>query len=105
MLIAGGRDKGGSYAPLAAALASRAGAVIVIGEAAGRIAAAMPDGVELRRAATLADAVLTAAAMATRGDAVLLSPACSSFDQYRSYGERGDDFQQAVQRLTDGVTR
>ena len=105
VLIAGGRDKGGSYAPLAAALASRAGAVIVIGEAAGRIAAAMPDGVELRRAATLADAVLTAAAMATRGDAVLLSPACSSFDQYRSYGERGDDFQQAVQRLTDGVTR
>jgi UDP-N-acetylmuramoylalanine--D-glutamate ligase len=99
VLLAGGRDKQGSYAPLVAALAERGRALVVLGEAADRIARAAASVLPVRRAANMAEAVRLASELAEPGDAVLLSPACSSFDMYRSYAERGDDFQRSVRGL------
>jgi UDP-N-acetylmuramoylalanine--D-glutamate ligase len=102
VLIAGGRDKGGDYAPLAAALARVGRGVVLIGEAADRIAAAcagvLPPA-RVARAQTLEEAVAAAAAMAERGDAVVLSPACASFDMFRDYAHRGAVFRAAVRAL------
>lgn len=99
VLIAGGRDKQGSYQPLVDALRDKGRAVVVIGEAAERIAAAVGDAVPLERATDMSDAVERAHRLARPGDAVLLSPACSSFDMFQSYADRGDRFVQAVQSL------
>lgn len=99
VLVAGGRDKLGSYQPLAEALVERGRAVVVIGEAADRIAQAVSGRVPVVRATTIVDAVERARALAERGDAVLLSPACSSFDMFESYADRGDQFAAAVRKL------
>ena len=97
VLIAGGRDKGGSYEPLVEALRERGRAVVLIGEATDLIAAAVGDAIPVRRAASMEEAVRLATELATTGDAVLLSPACSSFDMFRDYKQRGDAFVDAVQ--------
>lgn len=99
VLIAGGRDKGGSYAPLAEALREKGRAIVLIGEASALLAAAVGAAVPVFCAATMADAVRLASEAATAGDAVLLSPACSSFDMFRDYKHRGDAFVDAVQQL------
>jgi UDP-N-acetylmuramoylalanine--D-glutamate ligase len=99
VLIAGGRDKEGSYAPLVEALKTRGRAVVVIGEAAERIASAVGSLLPVHRAKTLDDAVRTSAEIARPGDAVLLSPACSSYDMFRDYKHRGDEFVRAVKAL------
>ena len=99
VLLAGGRDKGGSYGPLVDALREKGRAVVVLGEAAGLIATAVGDVVPVRRAATMDEAVRIASELAETGDAVLLSPACSSFDMFRDYKHRGDAFVAAVQEL------
>ncbi len=99
VLIAGGRDKEGSYVPLVEALRVKGRAVVVIGEAADRIAAAVGDVVPVHRARTLDDAVRASAAIARTGDAVLLSPACSSYDMFRDYKHRGDEFVRAVHAM------
>ncbi|HEY4103812.1 MAG TPA: UDP-N-acetylmuramoyl-L-alanine--D-glutamate ligase [Polyangiaceae bacterium] len=99
VLIAGGRDKQGSYEPLVAALEAKGRAVIVIGEAGERIAKAVGPRVPLAFAKTMEDAVNQAFSRAKSGDAVLLSPACSSFDMFKSYADRGDRFVEAVTRL------
>jgi UDP-N-acetylmuramoylalanine--D-glutamate ligase len=102
VLIAGGRDKGGSYEPLARSLLKVGRAAVVIGEAADRIAGALalaaPD-LPVERADSLADAVAAARRLARPGDAVVLSPACSSFDMFRNYADRGDAFRAAVDEL------
>lgn len=100
VLIAGGVDKGGSYQPLCDRMVELGRAVVVLGEAAPLLERAF-DGtkVDLRRAASMSDAVTHAAAFARPGDTVLLAPACSSFDMFRSYAERGDAFQQVVGNL------
>jgi UDP-N-acetylmuramoylalanine--D-glutamate ligase len=100
--IAGGRDKEGSYAPLVAALRSKGRAAVVIGEAAARIADAIGDAIPVHRAATLDDAVRQSARLAKPGDAVLLSPACSSYDMFRDYKHRGDEFVRAVRAMDGG---
>jgi UDP-N-acetylmuramoylalanine--D-glutamate ligase len=99
VLIAGGRDKLGSYAPLVEALRRKGRAVVVIGEAADKIADAVGDAVPLSRAADMPSAVRMAFELAHPGDAVLLSPACSSFDMFKSYADRGDRFAEAALSL------
>jgi UDP-N-acetylmuramoylalanine--D-glutamate ligase len=99
VLIAGGRDKLGDYAPLVEALAEKGRAVVLIGEAAERIAAAVGSRVPVAFAKTMDEAVRTAFGLAQPNDAVLLSPACSSFDMFTSYADRGDRFVEAVRSL------
>jgi UDP-N-acetylmuramoylalanine--D-glutamate ligase len=99
VLIAGGRDKGGSYRPLVDALGRKGRAVVLLGEAAEAIAQAVGDRVPVKRVATMDEAVRVGASLAERGDAVLLSPACSSFDMFRDYKHRGDEFVRAVRVL------
>ncbi|CAN5604717.1 UDP-N-acetylmuramoyl-L-alanine--D-glutamate ligase [soil metagenome] len=102
VLIAGGRNKGLDLRPLAED-SPRVRAVVAIGEAAGEIAAAFAGHRPVHTATSMDEAVALAADLARSGDAVLLSPACASFDWYRSYGERGDDFARAVRaHLADG---
>jgi UDP-N-acetylmuramoylalanine--D-glutamate ligase len=99
-LIAGGRGKGSDYAPLAAPVRERCEGVYLIGETAAALRAALePAGVDLHDAGDLETAVKQAHATARSGDVVLLSPGCASYDQYRSYEERGDHFRQLVSAL------
>ncbi len=95
VLIAGGRNKGLDLSVLVRAAPGLRG-VVAIGEAAGEIEAAFVPTVPVTRALSMDAAVEAAAAMAGPGDSVLLSPACASFDWYRSYAERGDDFARCV---------
>jgi len=102
VLIAGGKDKGGDYTPLAKAFASVGRAAVLIGEAAELIATAFAKEVppeQIVRAQTLAEAVAKAAALAQSGDAVVLSPACSSFDMFRDYAHRAEVFRLAVRAV------
>jgi UDP-N-acetylmuramoylalanine--D-glutamate ligase len=96
VLIAGGRDKLGDYGPLVAALREKGRALVVLGEAADLIAAAARGVLPISRASSMEEAVRIARELALPGDAVLLSPACSSFDMFRSYAHRGEVFTQAV---------
>jgi UDP-N-acetylmuramoylalanine--D-glutamate ligase len=100
VLIAGGRDKGGDYAPLAEALGRVGRAAILIGEAAEKMQAAFEGVVATERAATLDAAVDAARRLASAGDAIVLSPACSSFDMFRDYAHRAEVFRGAVARVT-----
>ncbi len=100
VLIAGGEGKGQDFSPLAAPVAQYARAVVLIGRDAPQIRAALADsGVELVEAPTLEAAVQAAAARAQPGDAVLLSPACASFDMFRNYEHRAQVFHEAVAAL------
>lgn len=99
VLIAGGRAKGDDLEPLGALLRARGRGLVVVGEAAARFEALATDGLPCTRAETMADAAQAAQALAQAGDLVILAPACSSFDQYRSYAERGDRFTEAVLAL------
>jgi len=99
VLIAGGRDKGGTYSPLVDVLVRKGRAAVLIGEATEAIAHAIADRIPVRRAAGMSEAVRASAELALPGDAVLLSPACSSFDMFRDYKHRGDEFVRAVTEL------
>ncbi len=98
-LIAGGRDKGGDYAPLAPAVRDKVAHLILIGEAADRMQEAFLGMTDILRVATLEEAVQRAHQVTVAGGSVLLSPGCSSFDMFRSYGERGEVFCRAVMAL------
>jgi UDP-N-acetylmuramoylalanine--D-glutamate ligase len=97
-IIMGGVDKGGSYAPLIPLLKERASAVYLIGEAAPIIERELSGVVPLVLAGDMENAVKEAKKRVGPGDVLLLAPACSSFDQYRNYQERGDDFANHVAR-------
>ncbi|NNM01594.1 MAG: UDP-N-acetylmuramoyl-L-alanine--D-glutamate ligase [Gammaproteobacteria bacterium] len=99
VLIAGGDGKGADFAPLAGAVRGRVHDVILIGRDAGRIAAVLDTTVNVHRAASLEDAVELAAALAGEDEAVLLSPACASFDMFDDYRHRGRVFTAAVRGL------
>jgi UDP-N-acetylmuramoylalanine--D-glutamate ligase len=107
VLIAGGRDKLGSYEPLVDALRKKGRALVLLGEAADKIAAAVADAfpelpaksLPVVRASDMQSAVKQAFELAQPGDAVLLSPACSSFDMFKSYADRGDRFANATLSL------
>jgi UDP-N-acetylmuramoylalanine--D-glutamate ligase len=100
VLIAGGEGKGQNFAPLNPVVSRHARAVVLIGSDAPMIAAALDGcGVSVVRAEDMSDAVHQAARLAQSGDAVLLSPACASFDMFRNYQHRAEVFVQAVQAL------
>ena len=105
VLIAGGEGKGQDFAPLNAVVAQHARAVLLIGRDAPVIASALENcGVPVLRAQDMHDAVRQAARLAQAGDAVLLSPACASFDMFRNYAHRAEVFVEAVQALSkEGV--
>lgn len=100
VLIAGGEGKGQNFAPLKMAVAQHARAVVLIGRDASLIAAALNgSGVKVVHAENMQDAVHQATRLAQRGDAVLLSPACASFDMFRNYKHRAEVFIQSVHEL------
>ena len=100
-LIAGGKDKGGDYAPLAPLMREKVTHLILIGQAAPRIAEALGHLTRTERADTLEAAVSRARELTPPGGSVLLSPGCSSFDMFKSYEERGDIFTRAVLALPE----
>ncbi|MEM6984999.1 MAG: UDP-N-acetylmuramoyl-L-alanine--D-glutamate ligase [Pseudomonadota bacterium] len=99
VLIAGGVGKAQDFSPLAGALAAHGRALVVFGRDAQSIAGAVEDTVPVHHASTLDDAVRAAHQIAKSGDAVLFSPACSSFDMFRNFEERGNAFRQSVEAL------
>lgn len=102
VVILGGEGKGQDFEPLAAPVAQHARAVVLIGRDAPLIEAALANtGVSLMHAASMDEAVKLAAARANPGDAVLLSPACASFDMFNDYEHRAEVFREVVQALAD----
>ena len=99
VVILGGRFKGGDFADLASPLAARRATVITIGEARDRIVAALGKDVAVHPAADMASAVRQAFGAAAPGSTVLLAPACSSFDMFQDYAERGRVFKQETRKL------
>lgn len=102
VVILGGRHKGSPYGPLRPGLDRRARRVLAIGEASATIAAELADVVDVEELGTLERAVERAREIAEPGDVVLLSPACSSYDQFAHYEERGDAFRALARRATVG---
>ena len=99
-VILGGRGKGSDYGPLAPVVAQRCAAAYLIGETAAELREVLaPAGVPLRDCGDLERAVAAAAREARPGDVVLLAPACTSYDQYRSFEERGEHFRALVAAL------
>jgi UDP-N-acetylmuramoylalanine--D-glutamate ligase len=99
LLIAGGKDKGGDYDPLKGIAAERVKQLILLGEARERMAGALGGCVPTTLVDTLEEAVHRAFDESKPGDVVLLSPACSSFDMFRDYEERGNLFKEIVNQL------
>jgi len=99
ILIAGGLDKGGDYAPLRRPLEEKVKLAILNGAARDKMAAALEGATKIESVATLKEAVEHAARAARPGDTVLLSPACSSFDQFKDYAERGNVYKELVRAL------
>jgi len=97
--IVGGRYKGGDFRELGEPLATRGRAVIAIGEAAPRVRKALADIVPVIEAPSMRDAVERGYEAARPDGVVLLAPACSSFDWFRDYAQRGEVFKEEVQRL------
>lgn len=100
VLIAGGKSKNTDFRELGAAIDQRAKALVLIGEAADEIAAHVTRTL-VERAGSLDEAVRRAQALAQPGDVVLLSPACASFDMFRSAEDRGERFAAAVNALSE----
>jgi UDP-N-acetylmuramoylalanine--D-glutamate ligase len=100
-LIAGGKDKGGDYAPLRDLVRQKVAHLVLIGQAAPRIAAALGDLTHTELAVSLEEAVRLASQLTPPGGSVLLSPGCSSFDMFRSFEERGELFARAVMNLPE----
>ena len=99
ILIAGGKDKGFTFEPLRALVKEKVRSTILIGEMAKRIARDWDDATKCELASSLADAVERAHATAKSGEVVLFSPGTSSFDMFKSYADRGDQFRALVQAL------
>jgi UDP-N-acetylmuramoylalanine--D-glutamate ligase len=100
LLIMGGRGKGAPYRPLRALFPGRVRALLTIGEDAPRIAEELGDLAPVTACGDLRTAVMQARKLARSGDAVLLSPACASYDQFRNFEDRGDQFKALVRALS-----
>jgi UDP-N-acetylmuramoylalanine--D-glutamate ligase len=99
VLLLGGRHKGEPYTRLAGPLRGRCRAVVAYGEAGPQVGRDLAGQVEVVPAGDFADVVATARRLARPGDAVLLSPACSSYDMFANYEERGARFRAAVEAM------
>jgi UDP-N-acetylmuramoylalanine--D-glutamate ligase len=100
VLIAGGLGKGQDFAPLAEAVKRHARAVVLIGQDRRLVGGALADvGLPVELADSLESAVARSLELARQGDVVLLSPACASMDMFLNYGQRGDQFIEAVHEL------
>jgi UDP-N-acetylmuramoylalanine--D-glutamate ligase len=104
-LLAGGKDKGFEYHDLGPLLSRRVKGTFVFGETAEKIRAAWSLFTPCAIVPTLLEAITEAVKRAKPGDVVLLSPACSSFDQFRNYQHRGEVFRQTVKALKDSGTK
>lgn len=101
VLIAGGIDKGGDFSELNELLQKKVRAAVLIGKASQRMSKEWESVIPLYPVSTMEDAVYSAWDLAKKGDIVLLSPACSSFDMFRDYEDRGDQFKKLVMRLNE----
>ncbi len=100
VLIAGGKDKGNDYSALRPLVRQKARAVIALGESAEKVMRELGRAApEAQKAFSMEDAIRRARAAARRGDVVLLSPACASFDMFENYEDRGDTFRRLVMNL------
>ncbi|MBM4379775.1 MAG: UDP-N-acetylmuramoyl-L-alanine--D-glutamate ligase, partial [Deltaproteobacteria bacterium] len=99
-LIAGGKGKGAPYTPLVELAPGRVAGVLTVGQDAPGIEAAFRGTVPVHPCGTLAAAVGRARELAKSGDTVLLSPACASYDQFKNFEDRGEQFKRAVRDLT-----
>jgi UDP-N-acetylmuramoylalanine--D-glutamate ligase len=99
ILLAGGVDKGGDYGPLRAPLKARVKALILFGAAREAMDAALSGATRIEVRSNLEQALQCAWSLAERGDTILLSPACSSFDQFSNYAERGRRFKELARAL------
>ncbi len=102
VLIAGGHHKGAGYGALVDAARGKVKSAVFLGESAGLLADAFEGVIPFETAANMQEAVMRAAAAAAPGDAVLLAPACSSFDMFDDYRHRGRVFARAVERMIHG---
>jgi UDP-N-acetylmuramoylalanine--D-glutamate ligase len=105
VLIAGGKDKGFTFDPLRELVQEKVRSIILIGEMAQSIARSWSGAVEIDIANSLANAVERAHAIAKPGEVVLFSPGTSSFDMFRSYADRGDQYRALVQALPATASR
>jgi UDP-N-acetylmuramoylalanine--D-glutamate ligase len=104
VVILGGDGKGQDFSPLAAPVARYARAAVLIGRDGPQIRAVLESqGVPLVDAVTMEEAVATATGLAHAGDAVLMSPACASFDMFRNYPHRAEVFRAAVRQIADAA--
>ena len=103
ILLAGGRDKGGSYAPLRGVMKERVKALILMGEAKEKMRAAFQDLLPIYIVAGMEEGVRLAWNIAQGGEAILLSPACSSYDMFHDYEDRGRIFKEIVRRVSGGT--
>ncbi|MBI3802316.1 MAG: UDP-N-acetylmuramoyl-L-alanine--D-glutamate ligase [Nitrospirae bacterium] len=100
VLIAGGKDKGSDFGPLRDSVLKKVKRLILLGEAQEKLARCFLDHPAVERVDSMEQAVARAAAAATPGDVVLLSPACASFDLFRDYRHRGEVFKKEVEGLS-----
>lgn len=99
ILILGGKDKGGDFASLVPLIRERAAGLVFMGKARDSIRAQVGEPVPARTVVTMEEAVAAAREMAGPGQVVLLAPGCASFDAYRNYEERGEDFRRKALSL------
>ncbi|MBE3125436.1 MAG: UDP-N-acetylmuramoyl-L-alanine--D-glutamate ligase [Acidobacteria bacterium] len=105
VLILGGRGKGGDFSPLRGGVRKRVRSVVLVGEAADKIEAALGGVVPVDRASNYRDVVHKAFERAVRGDVVLLAPACTSWDMFKDFEERGRTFKREARRLAAGLRK
>jgi UDP-N-acetylmuramoylalanine--D-glutamate ligase len=101
VLLLGGRDKGNDYSRIDGLVKEKVRTIVAIGESAGKVEEHFKDIVPVVHAASMPEAVERSHARAERGDTVLLSPACASFDWFESYEHRGKIFKECVQSLSE----
>ncbi len=99
VLIAGGRDKAGDFSALRDLVSRKVKALVLMGEAAEKIKGALGDATDTVMARDLKDAVARCREKAAKGDVILLSPACASFDMFRDFEDRGRQFKKIVAEL------